>query len=142
MNNDFYYWLQQNGLTEEFTTNAGDSFYTNQAKGFGVIKKHEPHTVQSFYLRDIVELKTYDDENLICEWNNMSHWMSYPKSSKFSTNEVYIKIRFSNQTVIKLQIFRGINGNVKRDSENHINLLNYACQISQILYNAILGINA
>ena len=140
MTNEFSNWLIQNGLSEAFTTNAGDTLYTNKAKKFGVLRKNGEYGVQSFYLDDIVEFKTYDDEKLIAEWNSMTSWRVLERSTRFSTNEVYMNIKLKNQQVLKLQIFRGTNGNIKRDSNDHINLFNYACQISQIIYNCANGV--
>ncbi len=137
--NDFSCWLAQHGLTEAFTTAAGDSLYVNREKFFGVIRKRGEYGAHSFYLDDIIEFKTYDDENLIVEWNTASSWRLSDRSTRFSTNEVYMKIRFKNQQVLKLQIFNSVRGNVKRDTNEHIALLNYACQISQIVYNCATG---
>lgn len=140
MTNEFSNWLSQNGLTEAFTTNAGDTLYTNRDKKFGVLRKNGEYGVQSFYLDDIIDFKTYDDENLIAEWNYMTSWRVLERCTRFSTNEVYMNIRLKNQQVLKLQIFRGTNGNIKRDSNDHVNLFNYACQISQIIYNCATGV--
>lgn len=139
MMNEFSQWLLQHGLTEAFTTAAGDSLYVNREKLFGVIRKRGEFGAHSFYLDDIVEFKTYDDENLIVEWNTASVWKLSDRSTRFSTNEVYMKIRFKNRQILKLQIFRATNGNIKRDTENHIALLNYACQISHIVYSYATG---
>ena len=140
MANDFFSWLNENGLVEAFTTSAGDTLYVNNEKKFCVLRKHGEYNVQSFYFSDMVEFKTYDDEKLIAEWNCFtSSWRVCERSTRFSTNEVYMKIRLGNQLEIKLQIFRATNGNISRDTANHVNLFNYACQISQIVYN--LAIN-
>lgn len=139
MMNDFTYWLAQNGLSEAFTTMAGDTFYVNREKGFGVLRKYGEYSVHSFCLNDIIEFKTYDDENLVVEWSCITPWRVMPRSTRFSTNEVYMKIRFRNQLVVRLQIFRGVNGNISRSSYEHMNLLNYACQISEYIYNCAIG---
>ena len=135
MTNEFSNWLSQNGLTEAFTTPAGDTLYINKQKKFGVLKKSGEYGVVSFYLDDIIEFRTYDDEKLIAEWNALSTWRILERYTRFSTNEVYVKIKLKNQTVLKLQIFLGTNGNIDRDSIDHKNLFNYACQISQFVYN-------
>ncbi len=135
MTNDFANWLAQNGLVEAFTTSAGDALYTNREMGFGVLKNLGDYSVHSFYLDDIIEFKTYDDEHIVAEWNCMSTWRVYPRSTSHSTNEVYMKIRFRNMLEVRLQIFRATHGNISRSSYDHVNLINYACQISQIVYN-------
>lgn len=136
MTNDFANWLYQNGLVEAFTTSAGDTLYVNQEKKFCVIRKYGEYNVQSFYFSDMVEFKTCDDEKTIAEWNCCtSSWRISERSTRFSTNEVYMEIRLRNQLVIKLQLFRATKGNISRNSINHVNLFNYACQISQIVYN-------
>ncbi len=136
MTNDFASWLSQNGLVEAFTTSAGDTLYVNNEKKFGVLRKYGEYNVQSFYFSDMVEFKTYDDENLIAEWNCCTtSWRIGERSTRFSTNEVYMEIRLRNQLVIKMQLFRAAKKNISRDTKDHINLFNYACQISQIVYN-------
>ncbi len=136
MANDFATWLVENGLKEAFTTSAGDTLYFNMTKRFGVLKKKDEMGVQSFYLDDIIEIQTYDDENLVFDWNScMSAWRILPRNTRFSTNEVYMNIRLQNQLVLRLQIFRAAKKNVERKSNDHVNLLNYACQLSQIVYN-------
>ena len=139
MTNDFSSWLLQHGLSEAFTTQAGDTLYTNKEKKFGVLRKKGEYGVRSFYLDDIIEYKTYDDEKLITEWNCMTSWRVMERSTRFSTNEVYMNIKLRDQQVLKLQIFRATHGNVERDSIGHVNLFNYACQISQIIYNCATG---
>ena len=136
MANDFAAWLEENGLKEVFTTSAGDTLYFNMTKRFGVLKKKNEMGVQSFYLDDIIEIQTYDDENLVLDWNScMSAWRVMPRSTRFSTNEVYMNIRLQNQLVLRIQIFKAEKKNVERKSNDHVNLLNYACQLSQIVYN-------
>lgn len=136
MANDFATWLEENGLKEVFTTSAGDTLYFNMTKRFGVLKKKNEMGVQSFYLDDIIEIQTYDDENLVLDWNScMSAWRVMPRSTRFSTNEVYMNIRLQNQLVLRIQIFKAAKKNVERKSNDHVNLLNYACQLSQIVYN-------
>ncbi|MBQ4611965.1 MAG: hypothetical protein IJB26_00285 [Clostridia bacterium] len=142
MNNEFQIWLEQNGLTEAFTTSAGDALYVNRDKKFGVLRKHGEYGVHSFYLDDIIEFKTYDDENPVAEWSayHDANWRLYERSTRFSTNEVYVNLRLRNQLVLKIQLFVGTTGNIRRDSYNHVNLYNYACQISHLLYNLANGI--
>lgn len=136
MANDFATWLEENGLKEVFTTSAGDTLYFNMTKRFGVLKKKNEMGVQSFYLDDIIEIQTYDDENLVLDWNScMSAWRVMPRNTRFSTNEVYMNIRLQNQLVLRIQIFKAAKKNVERKSNDHVNLLNYACQLSQIVYN-------
>ncbi|MBQ8038842.1 MAG: hypothetical protein IJ274_03055 [Lachnospiraceae bacterium] len=135
---DFSTWLAENGLVETFTTNAGDTLYTNMEKKFGVLKKNGESGVQSFYLDDVIEIKTFDDEHLVLEWNScMTSWRVMERSTRFSTNEVYMDIRLQNQLVLRIQIFKGTKNNIKRQSNEHVNLLNYACQLSQIVYNCV-----
>ena len=137
MTNDFSEWLNQNGLVEAFTTQAGDSLYTNLQKKFGVIRRAGEFGVQSFYLDDVVGFKVYDDENLVVEWDCMTTWRILPRSTRYSTNEVYMQIRLKNQYVFRLQIFRAVNRNVERDTNDHVSLYNYACQLAQIVYNSV-----
>ena len=139
MANDFQEWLNQYGLVEAFTTQAGDTLYTNRQKKFGVLRKKGEYGVQSFYLDDIVGLNVYDDENLIVEWDCLSSLRALPRSTRFSTNEVYMEIRLKNQFIIRLQIFRAVNDNISRDSNDHVRLYSYACQLAQIVYNCATG---
>ena len=139
MLNDFAAWLAHHGLKEIFTTNAGDSLYVNKEQGFGVIRKKGEYGTHSFYLDDIVGFQTYDDENLIINWSCTSSWTVSQRSTRYSTNEVFMKIRFKDQTILKLQIFHGIHGNITRNTSEHINLLNYACRISQVILNCATG---
>lgn len=141
MTNEFLQWLAKYGLTAAFTTSAGDTLYTNREKKFGVLAKNGEYGVQSFYLDDIIAFKTFDDENLIAEWNCWTSWRVLGRSTRFSTNEVYMDITLKNQQVLRLQIFRGVSRNVDRDSNEHINLFNYACQISQYIYNCANGLS-
>ena len=140
MTNDFSFWLAQNGLSEILTTAAGDSMYVNREKLFGVIRKRGEYAAHSFYLDDIVECKTYDDENLIVEWSKTTPWTLSERSIRYSTSQVFMKIRFRNNQILKLQIFLGTEGNIKRNTEKHIALLNYACQVSQIIYSHVAGL--
>lgn len=137
MNNEFANWLSQNGLVEAFTTGAGDTLYVNHEKRFGVLRKNGEYGVQSFYLDDVIEIRTYDDENLVVDWNRMSSWRVMNRSTRYSTNEVYMNVRMMNQLTLKIQIFHGVNGNIKRDSYDHVNLLNYACQVTHILFSLV-----
>ena len=136
---DFSSWLVQHGLKEAFTTNAGDSLYINKEQNFGVLRKKGEYGTHSFYLDDILEFKTYDDENLIVSWTPNFPMKISERSTRHSTNEVFIKIFFKDRRVLKLQIFHGIHGNIRRNTNEHINLLNYSCQISQIFINCITG---
>ena len=135
MTNQFSDWLAKYDLSTVFITNAGDGFYANKEKMFGVIQKNGEFGVHSFYLDDIVGFQTYDDEKLVTEWNTTTSWRILPRNTSYSTNEVYMKIFLRNGVVLRLQIFRATHGNIRRDSADHVNLLNYACQISQIIYN-------
>ena len=139
MTNDFANWLVQNGLVEAFTTTAGDALFVNPQKRFGVLKKCNDYGALSFYWDDVMSIQTKDDEHLVAEWNRMSGWRTNARNTRFSTNEVYINIRFSNHSEVKLQIFHGTKGNVSRDTFDHVNLYNYACQLTQILYGFITG---
>lgn len=139
MNNDFMNWLAANGLTQLFTTNAGDTLYVNLEKKLGVLHKYGEYGAQSFFLNDIIEFRTYDDEHLVSEWNCMMPWRVLQRATGYSTNEVYINIRMRNQLMLKLQIFRGVNGNIRRSSNDHWYMFNYACQLSQKLYESIMA---
>lgn len=139
MNNDFFGWLAENNLTEAFTTNAGDTLYVNVEKKFGVLKKLNVFALQSFYLDDIIEFKTYDDEHVICEWNCMGTWRFLERVDRYSTGEVYMKIVLRNSMVLRVSIYKAVNGKINRQSNDHINLFNYACGISQIVYNCATG---
>lgn len=140
MNYDFHQWLQQNGLVELFTTNAGDSFYYNKDKGYGAIKTANPFNVQTFYLNDVMGFQTKDDEILVASWVQGSMFNTSPKGTRFSTNEVYMNVSFRSQMPIKLQIFRaGRGGNISRDKAEHWNLYNYACQLSQMVMSCVTG---
>lgn len=134
-NPEFNNWLIQNGLTESFTTNAGDSFFTNMEKRFGVIKKADNYNVQSFYLDDIIEFKTLDERKVLYEWGRNSIWRTYDRISHHSTSNVYMKIWLRNGQTLIVQIFRATNGNISRSSNDYINLINYAGLLSQIIYN-------
>ncbi|MBE6923610.1 MAG: hypothetical protein E7466_00010 [Ruminococcaceae bacterium] len=139
MPHDFNQWLVKHNLREVFTTSAGDSLYVNMEKRFAVLKRFGEYGAQSFFLDDIMELKTYDDENQICEWSFYTSWRVLNRSTRFSTNEVYMNIRLKNQLVLRLQIFRGVNGNIKRDTPEHVNMFNYAYQLTQVVYNTAFG---
>ena len=136
MTNDFMNWLAMNGLSTAFVTSSGDALYANKLKGFGVIQKHGETGAHSFYFNDIVEIKTYDDENMVMEWNrSMMGWRMGERSTRHSSNEVTMTIRFMHSPVIKMRLFKAEGGNVERDSIEHVNLFNYACQITQIAIN-------
>ena len=135
MEHHFSQWLESNDLTTAFVTHAGDGFYTNKAKGHGVIRKKGEYGIQSFYLDDIVGFQVYDDENLVTEWYVNSSWRIMPRCTHHSTSEVYMKLHMKNRSVLRLQIFRATRGNVNRNSSNHVDLMNYACQIAQIIYS-------
>lgn len=135
MNNDFNNWLAENGLQVAFTTSAGDTLYTNMQKRFGVLKKADNYNVQSFYLDDIVEFRTYDDKRLIVDWGVYRAWKTYDMSTRYSTNNVYMKIFLRNGLILPVQIFCAANGNILRSSNDYINLYNYSILLSQIVYN-------
>ncbi len=139
MLNEFRKWLDDNGLKEEFTTLYGDSFYTNRAKQFGVLRQKDVFEVKSFYLDDIIEIKAYDDENLVAEWNCISALRFSQRNTHHSTNEMYVKIRLRDQSVLKIQIFKAAGQNIQRHSDNHVRLYNYICQISRLLHNCAMG---
>ena len=139
MDNGFFQWLQQNQLKELFTTSAGDTFYYNKERGIGAIKTMNPFNVQSFNLNDVYGFETKDDEILVSSWNRNSFKMVAPKGTRYSTNEVYINITFMTRPPIKLQVFRAVSGNISRSTPNHWGLYNYACQLSQSLYDCIMG---
>lgn len=139
MMDQFYNWLAQNNLSEAFTTSAGDSLYVNREKMFGVIYKMGELGAHSFYFDDIVECKMYDDNHLIADWSSTAPWQLYNRSTRHSTKQLYMNIRFKDNHSLRLQIFRSTNGNVIRGSLTHINLLNYGCQIAQILYNCCVN---
>lgn len=139
MMNSFMEWVEENGLSLVFTTAAGDSFYVNREKGFGVIKKVNDYGAHSFFLTDIAEIRTYDDEHLVAEWNSMASWRTEERSTRYSTNEMYMKISFRTRPGVRLQIFRATRGNIDRNTLDHMNLYNYACQLTQILSAAASG---
>ncbi len=138
MTNEFSQWLADNGLEELITTNAGDTIYINRGKKFGVLKRHGELNVNSFYLDDIVEIKTYDDEHLVAEWSCMSPLFTHERSTRHSANEVYMKIRMKNQFVLKVRIFRAKSGNIPRNSNGHVNLIGYSVQVTRMLCNAVV----
>ena len=135
MHNDFSQWIEANNLSEVVTTQAGDSLYVNREKKYLVIKKAGSYNTQAFYLDDIIEFNTYDDEKLICNWIRDITGSTNQRSTSFSTNEDYMKIRLKNQTILRFQIFKAVNGNIERNSQSHVNLFSYACKISQAIYD-------
>ncbi len=141
MEQAFSKWLADNGLVKAFTTNAGDSFYVNREKKFGVIKNADNYSVQSFYLDDVMALIVNDDENLLVEWNTFMPALRYlPKSYRHSTSEIKMRIQLLNGMELRLQIFRADGySKVVRESQAHVALVNYAAQITQIFYNYIKG---
>ena len=139
MMDSFASWLEQNGLTVALTTSAGDTLYVNREKRFAVLSKFGEYGGQSFNFDDVLEFKTYDDEILVAEWMRMSSWRVAPKGTRFSTNEVYMKIRLNNYQEMKMQIFHATNGNIPRESYEHANLMNYAWQVSQYFLGLITG---
>lgn len=142
MEQAFNQWLESNGLVKVFTTNAGDTFYANKQKKFGVLRKNGSYYVDSFYFDEILEFRTYDDENLLTEWSlYLPNIRSLPKSNRHSTNEVYITFQLSNGRKLRLQVFKAVFSNISRDSQNHADLMNYAYQLSHIIYSYIKGIN-
>lgn len=137
MNYDFMNWLAANGLTQLFTTNAGDTLYVNVEKNLGVLHKYGEFGAQSFFLSDVIEFRTFDDEHLVSEWNCMMAWRVLPRATSHSSNEFYINLRMRNQLMLRIQIFRGVRGNIERSSNDHWYMFNYACQLSQKLYENI-----
>ncbi|MBE6977231.1 MAG: hypothetical protein E7438_01115 [Ruminococcaceae bacterium] len=135
MTGEFSAWLAKYGLTESFTTPAGDAFYVNISKKFGVLRKNGEYGIQSFYLDDILEFQTYDDENLVAEWNAYRSWRIPERNTRYSTNEVYMTLRLKDGKTIRIQLFRATGGNIQRNSPQHVNLIEYARQISQVVYN-------
>ncbi|MBR2724794.1 MAG: hypothetical protein IKB72_05095 [Ruminococcus sp.] len=141
MEQAFSKWLDDNGLVKAFTTNAGDSFYVNREKKFGVVRNGAGYSVQSFYFEDVLGIRTYDDENLLCEWSlYMPTLRNMPKSNRYSTNEIKMRIQLDNGMELKIQIFRATHGNVVRESSTHVDLVNYAACITRLLYEYIRGI--
>ncbi len=134
---DFSGWLSQNGLTEAFTTGAGDTLYTNVEKLFGVLKKANQYGVASFYLDNIVGFQTFDDEHIVAAWDGVGVWRYFGRNTNYSTNEVYMMLYLKNQQPLKLQLFRGTHGNIRRDSIEHMRLFDYACQMSEYFYNLV-----
>lgn len=135
MTNEFNAWLQQNNLVELFTTVAGDSFYYNKELGFGAVKNQNPFNVQTFYLNDVKGFETKDDEIRVAAWTQGGVWSTFPKGTRHSSNELYIYFTFGNQPRIKLQIFKAQNrNNISRSSTEHWRMYNYACQLSQLLF--------
>ena len=139
MSTDFNTWLAENGLALLFTTITGDSFYVNREKRFGVVRTVGTYSVQSFYLDDIIEIKTKDDEKLVYEWTTNTGWKIPQRSTSHSTNEVYMKLRMKNTGDIRLQIFKATGRNVERNTYEHANLINYACQISHAVFAEVTG---
>ena len=135
MTGEFSAWLAKYGLSESFTTPAGDAFYVNIPKKFGVLRKNGERGIQSFYLDDIVEFQTYDDENLVVEWGACYSWRMPERCTQYSTNEVYMKLRLKDGKTIRIQLFRATDYNILRTSPQHINLIEYARQISRVVYN-------
>ena len=131
MNNDFSAWLDQNGLTKAFRTQAGDTLYKNIDKMFGVLVKAGSFNVKSFYLDDVVGFRVRDDENTLFEWSVFSGWRNMPRRTHYSTSEIEMIITLRDGTKLKLQIFRAAGEKVRRDSEEHVALCNYASQIAQ-----------
>lgn len=140
MTGDFQHWLAQNGLTPVFTTSAGDTLYASYTQRFAFLQKYGMVGGQSFFLHDVVEVQTFDDENMVATWNRMMPFQMMPRSTSHSSNEVYMKIRLSNYQIIKVQIFKATHDNIERDSIAHANLYNYACQLSHVWYRCVMGV--
>ena len=140
MTNDFSAWIAQNNLQEVFTTAAGDTLYVNRATKLGVLRKYGEARVHTFYLSDVTEFKTYDDEHLVTDWNRMTSWNILQRSTIYSSSEMYMLLRFSNQLVLKIQIFKATDRKIKRNSEYHISMFNYACRLSQVVFNCIVNL--
>ena len=135
MQENFNNWLIENNLSEVLTTNAGDTLYLNNEKRYLVLKKFGEYNTRAFYLDDIVEFNTYDDEKHVAYWIRGGSGGSKERSTSHSTNEVFMKIKLRDQSVVRLQIFKAKNKNIERDSQTHVNLFTYACQISQRIYD-------
>lgn len=135
MNPDFSAWLDQNGFSTVFITYAGDEFYANKDKSFGVIRRNNEKGAHSFYLDDIAGFQVYDDDNLVAKWTDMEPWTIMHRCTRASTREVYMKIYLKNHSPLRLKIFKADKGYIKRDSEDHVKLLNYSCQLAQLVYN-------
>ena len=140
VSSEFADWLVRYGLTEVFTTVSGDAFYVNKDKRYAVIKRKNQQGVYSFYLDDVLEFRTYDDEKLIAEWNRTTSWHVMERPKGFSTNEVKMRIFLKDSHMVDLQIFKGLRSNISRDSADHVRLFNYACHISQVVYKHILDV--
>ena len=56
MTNEFSNWLVQNGLSEAFTTNAGDTLYTNKEKKLVLYNKGDHSMLR------ITDTELYDTE--------------------------------------------------------------------------------
>lgn len=134
---EFENWLAANGLSLVFTTSAGDTFFANEEKRFGLIQRSGEVGGNSFYLDDVTELTIRDDENTLIHWTAYAGWQTYPRSTRHSTNEVFMIIRLQNGMNMRLQVFRGTRGNVTRTSPDHVNLCNYACQLAQIIIGKV-----
>lgn len=137
MQNSFSEWLENNNLTEVFTTNAGDTVYANKEKRFAVIKKAGEYTTRAFYFDDVIGFDTKDDEKLISNWIRGISGGTNRRSTSHSTSEVYMEIKLKDNSKIKLQIFKAKGKNIERDSQTHVNLFVYACQVSQSFYDLI-----
>lgn len=137
MTQAFAAWLAEHGLAQVFITHAGDGFYANNEKKIGVLQRSGETGATSFYLNDVLEMELRDDENTLARWNTYAGWHTFPRSTRHSTNEVYLRFRLMNGVEYKMQIFRATHGNITRTSPEHINLCNYACQIAQIFLSHI-----
>ena len=142
MNAAFAEWLAQHELTEAFTTAAGDALFVNVEKKFGVLKKNGNYNVQSFYLDDVTEIRTYDDEHLLLDWTTATALNVHPRSEHHSSNELYMRLRLKNHFEMKLQIFRAGVKNVPRESNEHVNLCNYAYRLTQTVRDLAIGLPA
>ncbi len=134
MTADFQKWLNENNLEHLFTTPAGDSFWANREKKFGVLQRNGEIGASSFYLDDIMEITTYDDENTLVHWSSISPWRVMPRQTIHSSYQFYTMIKLKNQLELRIQIYRSTDRNVVRNSDEFHNIANYALQISQCLY--------
>ena len=78
MNEQFAAWLSANGLDHVFTTNAGDTFFANEEKRFGLLQRNGEVGGTSFYLDDLAELTIRDDEHTLVHWTSFADGRPIP----------------------------------------------------------------
>lgn len=135
MDSTFSAWLECNGFSTVFITYAGDEFYANKEKLFGLIRKKKENGAHAFYLDDIAGFQLYDDDKLLVKWTDAEPWTVFPRCTHLSTHEVYMKIFLKNHSPLRLRIFKADKGNIPRTSEDHVKLMNYACELAGLVYN-------